>query len=200
MAEAYPLHWPDGWERTKYRQYAAFKTTFAKARDGLFNELRLMGADHVVLSTNIPLRNDGLPYSPNGLNSEQRRMQLDDPGVSVYFRYDNNPMCFACDSWFKIDDNVQSIKKTIEALRGIERWSASDMMQRAFSGFQALPNMTGDSWWHVLEVEKDDIHEVVRYCYHKLRSEHHTDTGGDADQFHRIQQAWKQYNEERANG
>lgn len=44
MTEAYPLAWPTGWKRTKYPQRAPFKTTFATARDDVFDELRLLGA------------------------------------------------------------------------------------------------------------------------------------------------------------
>jgi hypothetical protein len=49
-------------------------------------------------------------------------------------------MCFACDRWDSVADNVQAIRKTIEALRGIERWGTGDMVQRAFAGFVALPS------------------------------------------------------------
>jgi hypothetical protein len=31
-------------------------------------------------------------------------------------------MCFACDRWDSVGDNVYAITKTIKALRGIERW------------------------------------------------------------------------------
>ena len=38
---AYPLYWPDGWERTpSYRRaWSKFKSTFAVARDELITEV-----------------------------------------------------------------------------------------------------------------------------------------------------------------
>ena len=89
-----------------------------------------MGGSGVILSTNIPLRNDGLPYA----NSREPN----DPGVAVYFQHKKREMCFACDAFKTVRENAYSIGKTIEALRGIERWGASDMMERAFRGFAAL--------------------------------------------------------------
>lgn len=74
---AYPLSWPLGKPRTGYRTAASFKTSLADARDGLLLELARMSANEVVLSTNMELRRDGLPYA-------QRRQPLD-PGVAVYF-------------------------------------------------------------------------------------------------------------------
>jgi hypothetical protein len=50
----------------------------------------------------------------------------DDVGVAVYFSYRNQQRCFACDRWNRIQDNMQAISKTIEALRGIERWATGD--------------------------------------------------------------------------
>ncbi len=52
-------------------------------------------------------------------------------------------------------DNIQAIRKTIEAMRGLERWGVSDMLQRTFSGFKALPDQTGigkEAWWIVFWV------------------------------------------------
>src|SRR3546814_19053229 len=65
-------------------------------------------------------------------------------------------MTFACDRWDTVRDNVRAIGKTIEAIRGIERWGASDMMERAFSAFEALPAPGGGvtlSCWSVLGIE-----------------------------------------------
>jgi len=143
-AEAYPLYWPEGWKRTEYRRGSAFKiAAFGKARDLLLAEIRRMGGSNIVLSTNISLRNDGLPYAG------QRNPY--DPGVAVYFLHKKRQMSFACDAYRKVEENAYAIAKTIEALRGIERWGASDMMERAFSGFKALSAATSRAWWDVLE-------------------------------------------------
>jgi len=189
-ATAYPLQWPAGWPRTRHRERSRFDTTFAKARDGLANELEKMGARHVVLSTNIELRLDGQPYA--------NRAQPGDPGVAVYFEYKKKPMTFACDRWDRIEDNIQAVRKTIEALRGIERWGASDMMERAFTGFTAVTDQTGDPWWIVLGVDRETTPGVVEAAYRAKRSRTHPDKGGNAAEFDRVQKAWTDYERSRA--
>lgn len=185
-AQAYPLQWPNGWPRTRWRERSRFDTTFAKARDGLATELERMGARHVVLSTNIELRLDGQPYA--------NRAQPGDPGVAVYFEYKKKPMTFACDRCDLIQDNIQAVRKTIEALRGIERWGASDMMERAFTGFTALPDQTNGAWWAVLGVAPDASREVVTAAYNRQRSASHPDKpGGSHDAFVAVTEAWSQY-------
>lgn len=79
MTQAYPLHWPAGWPRTPAdkRGRACFETGFGKARDGLLKEVALMGGRLPVLSSNVELRRDGLPYA-NGKAPA-------DPGVAIYF-------------------------------------------------------------------------------------------------------------------
>lgn len=110
MAEAHPLHWPAGWPRTKGRSRSRFDVTFAAARDGLMEQLRLMGARYVILSTNVELRRDGLPYS--------KQSEPVDPGVAIYFEWHGKQMSFACDRWDRVRDNVRAIGKTI---CGLER-------------------------------------------------------------------------------
>jgi len=82
MATAYPLYWPANRPRTVHRHASKFKVgkmSFARVRDELLNELKLMRAAKVILSSNIPLRHDGLPLAG------QPRVR--DPGVAVYFHY-----------------------------------------------------------------------------------------------------------------
>lgn len=137
-----PLYWPPGRPRAKYRQNAAFQMTLAKARDHLMNEIRLLGGKNTILSTNLELRLDGLPYA--------NQKAPGDPGVAVYFDYKGTQHCFACDDWRLVEDNVRAIGKTIEALRGIERWGTGDMLERAFQGFKQLPSPESEPWWSVL--------------------------------------------------
>ena len=185
---AYPLYWPDGWERTpSYRRaWSKFKSTFAVARDELITEVeRLRGRYYLgpspVLSTNVGLRNDGLPYA--------NQRDPDDPGVALYFVYKKHEMCFACDKYPRVWENMVAIRKTIEAIRGIERWGASDMMERAFRGFVALPS---SDWRGVLGVETTctDL-AVCRQAYQRRAAQTHPDReGGDTAAFQRIAKAW----------
>lgn len=96
---AFPLQWPAGWPRTERRKRALFQTTLHAARLGLYNELRLLGARDVVISTNIPLRRDGeFRASFTG--------RLDDPGVAVYFTLHDEPRVIPCDRWHTLPDNL----------------------------------------------------------------------------------------------
>ncbi|RUU07140.1 J domain-containing protein, partial [Mesorhizobium sp. M7A.T.Ca.TU.009.01.3.2] len=173
MAEAYPLHWPAGWPRTKSPKSSRFDVSMAQTRDGLFAEIARLGGRYVVLSTNVPLRQDGLPYA--------NRAEPMDSGVAVYFERKGKQMVFACDQWTHVKDNIRAIEKTIEAMRGIERWGASDMLERAFSAFEALPapgSTPKREWWQVLGVPKTATKEEITAAYRKRAAEAHPDTGG----------------------
>lgn len=129
----YPLQWPAGRPRTpgEKRTGSNFRTTPGRARDFLIAEVRRLGGRELVISTNIPLKRDGTPYAGG--------YRLDDEGVAAYFKYKDRQVVFACDRWWSMAENMHAIGKTIEALRGIERWGTGDMLDAAVSGFAALP-------------------------------------------------------------
>lgn len=186
MAEAYPLQWPPTRKRTPAhkRQRSQFKTTLARAVGNLMEEIRRLGGRSVVLSTNIELRLDGLPYAG--------RRQPEDPGVALYFMYKGKQKVFPCDKYDRVMDNVQGIYKTIDALRGIKRWGTGDMMDSAISGFNALPDLSQpEAWREVLGVTGCQDREEARAAYLRLRSIYHPDKPrGNAERFREIQTAW----------
>lgn len=184
MIEAFPLSWPANWPRARYRTNSRFQnTTFAVERDLLMREVRLLGGQKVILSTNIPLRNDGLPYA--------NRTKIQDPGVAVYFTYKQKSMVFACDRWDRIEDNMRAVLKTIEAIRGIERWGASDMMERAFTGFMALA-APKTAWWEILGIPQGSGPEAIKNAYRALSMIHHPDRGGDPAMMAKINEAYRE--------
>ncbi len=192
MTEAYPLKWPEYKKRAGGTQRAAFKTSFEKARKYLTNELKLIGAQHPVISTNIPLRNDGFPYADYKKPADR--------GVAVYFQYKGKAMCFACDRWEQVEHNIQAIGHTISALRGIARWGTGDMLQAAFDGFQALPppGQQKKAWHDILEVRADASIEVIKENYRRLARDHHPDRhGGNADRMAEINTAYAEAIKER---
>lgn len=172
-AESYPLYWPTGWKRTRSPEHSRFKTGFGAARKYLFEELARMGASRIVLSTNISLRNDGLPRA-------NTRPDGGDAGVAVYFHRKGKDMVFACDKFRESCDNIYAIAKTIDALRGIERWGASDMMERAFAGFKALGMESHTpSWWSVLGLNNAMVtRDEIQSAYRREAIKCHPDNGG----------------------
>lgn len=178
MTEAYPLQWPEGWERTpasKRKRGKMFAGNFGRSRDLLLHQLRLMGvpSHSVVISSWLPLRRDGLPYA------EQARRPLEDPGVAVYFTLRKKQMVMARDVYDTPFDNLHSLKIAIEHLRGLERRGGATMMERAFEGFAALPDQSG--WRTVLGFKRDDIVTLAdaEARYRQGAKLLHADAGGD---------------------
>lgn len=191
MTQAYPLHWPAHRARTRYQERSKFKSpTFTTVVGELMHELTLLGAADVVLSTNIPLRQDGMPYG--------RFTIPQDKGVAVYFKYRRKPMCFACDRWDRVEDNIRAVQRTIEALRGIDRWGSGDMLEAAFTGFQALPAPAGKEWWQVLEVTKDTSLEDAEMHFKLLARRHHPDNGGSSEKMAELNAAIAQARREKS--
>lgn len=196
--EAYPLCWPVGRKRTDRwsRERARFETSFARARDEIVRQVRMLvgrfAADKdLIISTNIALRRDGLPLA------SQR--QPEDPGVAIYFTYKKRAMCFACDRWIKVEDNMQAIAKTIDALRGVARWGTGDMMEAAFTGFAALPSSVSVKGWREIFGYRPDARpssDELTATYRNVRSQYHPDKGGDASKFHAVQTAYDQAKQE----
>ncbi len=133
MRSPHRLQWPDNQPRTPApsRERARFKVTLAEAVEDLLVELDRMGDVHsVVITSDVPTRQDGLPLSSG---------TCDDPGVAVYFVHRGMERVFACDRWDRPAANIRAIGLTIQALRSVERWAASGMVTRVFEGFAALP-------------------------------------------------------------
>ena len=169
IIESFPLHWPLGQKRTPYPEKARFKTNFSTAYKELLRELKLMGAENFIFSSNIPLKKDGNPYAIYKLN---------DPGVAIYFDYKGKKMVFACDKWDSVEMNIQALNKTINAIRGIERWGSSEMMERAFSGLAQLPEYKKypSEWYEILEVHKDcKDFELIKAKRNFLAKKYHED-------------------------
>lgn len=198
LAEKFPLQWPVGYKRTKYPKRSQFgQQSFAKARDTIFAQLRLLLTYQeratIVMSTNIPLKLDGLPYASY--------RQPEDKGVAVYFQYKDESVVLCCDQWDKIEHNMWSIAKTIEALRGIERWGVSDFLKRSFTGFNALPPKGEDKpkrdWWVVMEYSQRPGRfswdwEGVQAQYKSLAKKKHPDVGGTVAEFQELSNAYNE--------
>jgi len=165
-ATAYPLSWPAVYPRAAKRKRAPFTTSFAAARDGLAAELRLMRATGIIVSSNVPLLRSGKPTGA--------RISVEDPGVAAYFTWHEQAYCIACDRWDQPAGNLQAIRKSVEALRGLDRWGTSEMLKAAFAGFLALPPVGGSTtigggieapWWEVLGVSREATLEEISEAF-----------------------------------
>lgn len=204
---AFPLSWPAGWKRTPtaQRDRARFRKasrgrpdggwqiqrelTISEAVERVRAELQRMGIhdDDLVISSNLELRLDGLP------RSNQREPA--DPGVAVYWvdRYTRGqpPRCMAIDRYDRVADNLAAVAATLEAMRAIERHGGAAILERAFSGFAALPSPAAESWRDVLDPADPEG------SYRRLRSQHHPDReGGSPAAFQRVQRAYEAYRAE----
>lgn len=190
MTEAYPLAWPHHVARTPTanRKRAAFSRrefrpgqtwshavnlTLADGRTRLLDEIgRLKGARGIVLSSNVELRNDGLP------RSGQRDPV--DPGVAIYFHLGDKPYCLPCDRWGRVADNLAAVAGHISATRAIERYGVGTVEQ-AFSGFMALPSPTMERpWREVMELHRAGpvTMDAAEEAFRRLAKERHPDTNG----------------------
>jgi hypothetical protein len=171
--EAYPLAWPTGWKRTKLRRDSNFKMTTEKAHKELINEIGRMGGEQLIISTGVPLRQDG-------------RMRMDrepvDPGVAVYFQREGKGVVFACDTYDSVGENLRAIGVTIGSLRAIERHGASELLERAFSGFKQLAaENEGESWWKTLQLPADASVVDIESAYRRLAKFAHPDQPGGSN-------------------
>lgn len=208
--KSFPLCWPEGWKRMpsaqrkratfnrKERQYSTNsqgqQSSWQKTKDlsvadavkRLLAELERMGVNdwNIIISTNIPLRLDGLPRSDK---------EPSDPGAAVYWKVnDKAPMrCMAIDRYDRVADNLAAISATLEAMRAIERHGGATILDRAFLGFAALPAKASQPWREVLGIATTAAATwpMVEERFRSLVMVHHPDKGGDRNKFEQITQA-----------
>jgi DnaJ-domain-containing protein 1 len=197
----YPLSWPANQPRVEpsKRKNAAFSTrtrggyllpygrerkhSIAESARELEQEIRRMGGREMIISTNLKVKANGMPYSA--------QRTPDDPGVAVYFKWNKRDLVFACDKWKAIEDNLWAIVKHIEALRGQERWGVGSLDQ-AFAGYAALPDPDQLQWWQVLEVSPSASVEMIDAAYKTLARKYHPDAeGGSHEMFVKLNEACK---------
>lgn len=189
----YPLQWPEGFKRTKPidRARSRFGGTnvgnrgqvspYEAAKD-VIAELTRLGASNHVITSQLPTRHDGLPYSDG---------RSDDPGIAVWFVHKGQERVFACDRWFTPGENLRAIALSIEAMRGLTRWGMADVETRTFAGYAALPaggetppapkkrpwrEVLGETW---PELDNDELLVIAKSRHKKLIAIHHPDKGGD---------------------
>ncbi len=199
--QAYPLQWPRGWPRklphhrtsAKFRKgsggwvgaegqrryQSAERVSLSEGIRRVKRELRAFGVpEHqIVISSDLRLRIDGQPYAA------QPTSKLD-PGIAVYWQEGKRRRCIAVDRYDRLADNLAAIAATLEAMRAIERHGGAEILDRAFTGFTALP--APEQWFQVLGVSATATRAEIDAAYRRLAAVHHPDRGGDAHQMARI--------------
>ena len=123
--------------------------------------------------------------------SDQR--EPDDPGAAVYWQEPTGPRkVMAIDLYNRVADNLAAIAATLEAMRAIERHGGAAILERAFTGFTALPPpiVAGMKrpWREVLGAHM--ARSSVEAAYRGLASKYHPDReGGDAEKMAELNQA-----------
>lgn len=193
MIPAHPLQWPVGWKRTQpsYRTRAKFSKArqhhgdrYVPARDLTISEgtqrvleqLQRMGLgrEDVVISTNLRLRLDGLPRRDQG--------EPADPGVAVYWQdAAQGHKVMAIDIYDRVADNLAAVAATLDAMRAIERHGGATVLERAYTGFTALPAPAPRTWREVFGYGPQAVVStaMLEVRFRQLASEHHPDKGGD---------------------
>lgn len=201
--KAHPLQWPTGWPRAAMRHRAKFGKSGCGWSGGdngtqavyrgmqpisidegtrrVLNELRTFGVQDgdAIISTNLVLRLDGLPRSGQGAPS--------DPGVAVYWRRPGEQMkVMAIDIYDRVADNLGAVAATLNAMRAIERHGGAQILERAFTGFTALPAPEAFDPWAILEIAPRSGQDDIERAFRVLAKRHHPDNGGAADAFAKI--------------
>lgn len=208
---AYPLAWPDGWPRHKGArksglfyvgtgtdgrgQRGSRDITMAEAMKRVHYELERLGVnvfDDCVISTNLKTNMQGLPRSDQG--------EPADPGAAIYWQKPGQPMrVMAIDVYNRTRDNVAAVAATLEAMRKIERHGGAQILDRAFTGFTALPPPSGPSWWVVLGLDRETATpESIKAAHRARLTASHPDTGGSHEKAAELNRARDQALQEKA--
>lgn len=150
MQQEYPLAWPEGWPRAASRKKGQFlherrELTYFRAEARATQELgRLVEHTGLVISSNVI-----------------RDREPKDPGVAMYWREKASgaDRVIAIDIYTRAADNLAAIAATIEAMRAIDRHGGATILNRAFTGFTALP--PPKSCWEILGVGKMASEEAI---------------------------------------
>lgn len=93
----------------------------------------------------------------------------------------------ACDRWLEVHENIRAIGLAVEGLRAIDRAGASQILERAYTAFGALPAAESAPilrpWWEVLGFPENALGAlslaVVDARYREIAAKVHPDKTGD---------------------
>lgn len=177
--QQYPLQWPPfiprASKRDSYQNVPALNTAIGNVT----TSLRLFGRDsgkqvsNVVISSNVTLGHE----------------KPGDPGIAVWFLWEDEWRCIASDRFTSVAGNVQAIHKILEARRQETKYGSLHMIRAAFQGYLALPGGSVVDWRKVFGITGQATLEDVELVYRRLAEENHPDKGGDVDRMAEINAA-----------
>lgn len=165
--------------------YSRRDLTIAEGAGRVLEALRLFGIppEKIVISTNLELRLDGFP--------RLRQRQVEDVGVAVYWlpRKQTVHRVMAIDRYTTVADNLAAVAATLEAMRAIDRHGGAVILERAFTGFMALPSP--NDWRHVMGFEETPEWATVQKRYKVLAKQRHPDAGGSTEAMGELNRAFE---------
>lgn len=184
-AAPYPLDWPEYVDRAARRERSAFRTELPGALKNVRKSLEMFGVDSnrkvsdVVISSNATLGVD----------------KPEDPGVAVWFKWDDMVLCIPADRYATPAENLQAVHHILEAKRVELRHGTLAMVKASFRGLTALPAPAGrprkPKWFEVLGVPESTRDEAtIANAYRSASATAHPDRpGGSHDAMARLNAA-----------
>jgi hypothetical protein len=171
--QSYPLHWPPGFPRTKFREAGRLRATYDSALKAVQTSLRGFAKEsgkkleHAIMSSNITLTNDAPA----------------DPGVAVWFVWDEQQICIPVDRYDTPARNLQAIHHIIEARRTELRHGTLALVRATFAGFKALPAPQGKHWRDILGISDpaNTNAAAIENAYRERSKRAHPDAGGSTE-------------------
>lgn len=176
-----------------------FRTTYIATLDKLEYELSRIKARDITIEAGFAasqLRNDGWPRGGDVRPSH--------PGVILYCTTPDGPLRFACGTFLSHHQNLHAIALTLEALRAVDRYGATQAHEQ-YKGFAALPPaataaatkgwtledaavwLASRTPWALNGAELLGNYESYRRAYREAAAQLHPDRAGSADGFHALQ-------------
>lgn len=197
--EMRPLaHWADPVTDPR-RPSTAFRATWADTLKLLGRETELLGATLVVIQVDADesdIRRDGMLRA---------RARVSHPGVAVSFESTHGPLRYATDTYEDASwgasltgwqANVRAIALALEALRAVDRYGVSRRGEQ-YTGWAALPAGPAPAFttadealaWMRGKAGPGYVDAGPHLLYRGLAKRLHPDTGGDRDEWDRLDAA-----------
>jgi hypothetical protein len=164
-----PLQWPQSYARSsRALPGAPYKVSGSVALEDLERELRLLlrsDYQRARITANLAINSMGRFY---GDDLSRKSPPRDGAGVAIYWVRKGIEQVIACDRYEAVGNNIRALGLCIEGMRAMERSGATQVLERVFTGFAALPAGGPSSvplppppppkpWWEVLGWQADPV-------------------------------------------